>query len=127
MWHLFLPLDIFMSNLKKMVKHAAIAIITLVITIGTLFISRPVEFPDRKVKLGYPIYFGTLDFDSPYTSMGGAPESYLRSRKFNILSSWEEHIQTSWGNFAISYTIIFLAIEAMAVLIDRTRTLSSKN
>ena len=117
---------IFTVSVIFRLKHLFLLALALIIVVGTLFIPQSVKFPDRKVELGYPIYFETLDFGNPYTSMGGAPDSYLRSRKFNIMSSWEEYVQTSWRNLTISCIIIFLAIEGTIILIDRAKALNSK-
>ena len=100
-----------MILLKNVITHLVIVIFTVFILTGTLFISRPVNFPERKVNLGYPISFYTLDFSSTNTSMGGAPESYLKSRKFNAISSWEQSSQWNWQSYMISFTTIFFVFE----------------
>lgn len=117
-----------MKFLKKIIKHLAIVFVTLVIIIGTLFIKQSVEFPERKIELGYPIHFWTLDFSGNRggTTMNGSPDIYLKNRKFNILSSWEEYVETSWINFILSYLIIFFIIEGVVLLINRSRPPTSK-
>ncbi len=106
-----------MTSAKQIIKHLTTMLLSLTLLSTTLLISQPVEFPERKISLGYPIHFYTLDFGSPYTSMGGAPDEVLQSRRFNILSSWEEYAQFSWSNFVISYVIIFLGIESATFVI----------
>lgn len=96
---------------RKIIRHAVIAVVSFLILIGSLFIPRSVDFPSRRVKLGYPVYFYSLDFSSQSTSMGGAPESYLKSRKFDFMSGWEEPGEVFWSNLALSYLIIFLVLE----------------
>jgi hypothetical protein len=115
-----------MITFKKIVIHTAIAVCATVILAGTLFISRPVEFPDRIIKLGYPIPFYTLDLGSPHTSMGGATDEYLTRRNFNILSSWEQYVQVSWRNFIGSYIIIFLIIEVVYLVVGYAKLKSDK-
>lgn len=101
---------------RKYIVHLGIAIVSFLILHGTLFISQPVNFPERKVFLGYPIHFYTLDFGSG-GNMAAAPEQFLRSTEFNILSSWEQSVETSLINKIGSFLIIFLITEVVYLLV----------
>lgn len=109
-------------NRKKIIKHLAIGLISLIILIGSLFISRPTVFPSREVRLGYPIHFFTLDFSGNQggTTLGGAPDLFLKSNNFNILSAWEEFGSFSWPRFISSHLIIFFVLECGVFALDKT-------
>jgi hypothetical protein len=89
------------------VKLFVYLIVISFVLVGTLFIPRPATFPYRNVELGYPIHFVTLDFSNKQgTTMGGAPDYILERDKFSITTAWEEHTDTSWKNFLVSYLIV---------------------
>lgn len=111
---------------RQIFFHLALMLLALALLTTTLFISQPVEFPERRINMGYPIHFYTLDFGSTNTSMGGAPDEFLRSRKFNYLSSWEERSQFSLPSFVVSYIIIFLGIECTILVFHRVKQLGRK-
>jgi len=95
---------------KKVLKYLSFLFLVYVIVWSTTFIRRPVQLPERTVKLGYPISFVTLDFSEPVTAMGGAPDYVLARSKFNIKSSWEERTEVSRSMFILSYVIVLFAI-----------------
>ncbi len=95
---------------KRVLKCLGFLFLVYVIVWSTLFIPRPVQFPERIVKLGYPISFVTLDFSTLTTPMGGAPDYVLERRKFNITSSWENTTRKSQSRFIISYMIVLFVM-----------------
>lgn len=109
---------------KKIIKHATIALVSLIILIGSLFISRPVDFPSREVRLGYPIHFYTMDFGNNQSELSGAPDQFLKEHKFSIWSSWEERGSGSWVKSISSYLIIFLVLEG--VIFSLSKIVSGK-
>ena len=112
----------FVMSRKKIIKHVAIGFISLIILIGSLFISKPTVFPNREVRLGCPIHFFTLDFSGNRggTTLSGAPDLFLKSSKFNILSAREEFGLFSWPRFISSYLIIFFVLEGGVFVLDKT-------
>ncbi len=117
-----------MKNFRKIIKHLVIGFVSIVFLLGTLFIKQPGDLPTRYVRLGYPIHFYTLDFsgDRGGTHMSGAPDGFIASGRFNILSAWEEFGQTSWWRLILSYLIIFSMIEVLAIIVCRSRLQTSK-
>ncbi len=98
-------------------KHLYLITIALVITVGTLFIPQKVNNINKPfVNLGYPIKFVSIDFTRDYPDI---PSEKQMNRKFNILSSWEKHVETSWVNFTLSYSAIIITLEIFYVLINK--------
>jgi len=105
--------------MKRVLKYIGFLFLVYVIVWSTVFIPRPVQLPERTVKLGYPISFVTLDFSTLTTPMGGAPDDFLARNKFNITSSWENTTEVSRFRFIISYVIVLLAIYGLWWIIGK--------
>ena len=104
---------------KRVFKYLILLFLVYVIVWSTVFIARPVQLPQRTVQLGYPVSFVTLDFSTPTTPMGGAPDSFLKRNKFNITASWENTAEVSRSRFMLSYVLVFLAIYGLGRIIGK--------
>lgn len=98
--------------MKKIIKYSFVALLTLVILLGTLSIPKTVY--NKKdmgaIKLGYPISFITQDvtkYDPPFPW------------KYSFESPWENPFEISWFNFLASYLIIFLVVSLTTTGIER--------
>jgi len=86
--------------MKKIIKYLLIGLISLIIVVGTLLIPKTVHNKEdmQDVTFGYPIAFVTQDltrYNPPFPW------------KYSFSSPWENPFKVSWGNFLLSYLIIF--------------------
>lgn len=95
--------------MKRVLKYIGFLFLVYVIVWSTVFISRPVQLPERTLSLGYPVSFVTVDFSNPATAKGGYPDYVLKRSKFNIKSSWETPTEVSRLRFILSYAIVLFA------------------
>ncbi len=98
--------------MKKIIKYSSVAIVSLIILLGTLSIPKTVydKTDMEAVKLGYPISFITQNFarfDPPFPW------------KYNFGSPWEDPFKISWFSFLLSYLIIFLVVGLAATGAER--------
>ena len=86
--------------MKKIIKYSLIGFISLIIVIGTLSVSKTVHNKEgmKAMEFGYPILFITQDLTSKDPSFPW---------KYSFSSPWEHPFKISWGNFLLSYLIIF--------------------
>ncbi len=112
--------------LKWFCKFALLLIASFLLLILSLFIPKPLVFPEKTVDLGYPLGFFTLEMsgNKGSTHLSGAPDEYLGSRKFNLLSVWEEYAEFSISDFIGSLMIVFLALLFILLFVNTIKTLN---
>lgn len=106
--------------MKKIIKYLLIGLISLIIVIGTLSISKTVYNKEemKAVEFGYPISFITQDltaYDPPFPW------------KYSFNSPWENPFKISWGNLLLSHLLIFFITTAVIIGAERLFIKSRKS